>query len=346
MGPVCTKSHHAAVRHSYHDKHGPVELLMKQYLLCRYVEFKVWGPEDDEELIPYVQAILDDTMLFSSSGKSRPIPTKLVAKKVLRNTNSMLYMKYDATRQELRENRKGTVERVDVKTHAKAAELQAFRSKHFGEKDTSRELKADINEAYLWHGTSYNAVMSIFSHDLHVGHKAHVGLFGQGLYFAESCAKADEYAHENLHSQHWYCRPDKKHEDPLPHGAPICAMLLCRVALGEAKVVERSGTYDKVVHTEHHGKIHGENDALIVARNLHRREFLLTSADAVFPEIAVMYQRSTMKAAPTVPTQIALADLEGCPKTYCERNEQNLPRPRGTPSQCSALLRKSACYAE
>lgn len=327
-------------------------MLLRRCLICRYVSFKVRGPEDSDELVPYIQSLVDDTMLFSPTTKSRPLPTRLVVKKVLRNTNMMLYGKYAANRHELRDNRKGALEQAEVATRTKAMEMQDFRSKAFGGKDTSRELETDINEVYLWHGTNYEAVASIFSSDFHVGCKAHAGIFGQGLYFAESCAKADEYSHQGMHRQNWYGRPRHTSEDTIRAGSPICAMLLCRVILGRVKVNHQMGEC-KLVHTEHHGSALGEYDSLIGARSQHRREFILSSHDAVFPEFAVLYQRDrVMKIEQPAPPPAALATSEGTAAaspvaTPQPARTQALPRqPRGTSSQWSSVLLQCPCRSE
>jgi hypothetical protein len=272
-----------------------VEILLKRCLLSRYVHYKVAGPGESPELLPYVQDLMDGTMLLSPTPKPRAEPSRLVARKVLRNTNMMIYAKYATTRHLLRERRKGQMTRVEVKTQAKAQEMQRFRAANFGGQQTSRLLESDLNEVYLWHGTSYEAVQNIFSDDFIVGHKAHIGLFGRGLYFAESCAKADGYTQLGKHDQSWYCRPGLGGEtDSVAHGDSVRAMLLCRVVLGKVKTVQRAGMSFPSVLTEDHGR--GEFDSLIGDRDMHRQEFILTSCDAVFPEFGVLYNRdATMR---------------------------------------------------
>lgn len=371
MGAGCAKGHD----HQLRTEVGAVETVLRKCLFCRYVHYKVAGPEECPELLPYVQALVDATLLFSPTAKTRPVASKLNVKKVVRNTNMFLYATYSTTRHEFRESRKGKVVPVEVKTQEKAQEMQSFRHETFGGHETTRPLESEINEVYLWHGTSYSAVTNIFQHDFRMGHKAHRGLFGQGLYFAESCAKADEYSSSSAHDQSWYCRPGQGGEDDsLKDGVPVCVMLLCRVVLGKVKTVQRS-TDEKLVHTESHGDKEEEYDALIGARERHRREFILTSSDAVYPEFAVLYQRDKMRRTEDLIVESAAV----CPETVASVGDQDsrgpavapscdsqgqtravsgtcetvsshvkaVPRPRGSAwfSHCSPMLGKCSCGA-
>lgn len=263
-----------------HNEQGPWEVVVRRYLVGRHAHYKLAGPEDTPELLQYMQAVLDATMIFSPTVKTKPMPKRLVAKKVLRNTNMRIYGKYAAHRHHIREKREGEIELVEVLTQAMAQEMQQFRAQHFGGKETSRILEPEINEVYLWHGTSYEALRHIFSEDFRVGHKAHMGLFGQGLYFAESCAKADEYSPLAQHEQGWYAG----HQHAISEGAHIHAMLLCRVVLGKVKFVQHSGNHTRSFDPVNY-------DSLIGDREMHRREFILASAVLVFPEFGILYER-------------------------------------------------------
>jgi len=261
-------------------------LLLQRGLLRRYLHFLWTGPEDSPELVPLVQMLMDETMLLSPSPKEKRLPTRLIARKVLRNTNMGIYSKYALSRHHLRDLRRGKIERVEVATRDGAQRLQAFRSSRFGGRETSRKLEEPLNEVYLWHGTSYEALGHIFSEDFRVGAQKRAfpaGFFGQGLYFAESCAKADEYCTEAKHHREWYTG----HEHVLQPGAPVCAMVLCRVVLGRVCVLDHAGDHSRAVGVPACGRF----DSLIGCRKAHRREFIVYSDATVFPEFAVLYER-------------------------------------------------------
>lgn len=254
-------------------------IVLRRGLLCRHICFNIQGPKDAPELVPHIQDIMDATMLFSQSEKSGRLPTRLIAKKVLRCTNMEIYARFAAVRDRTKKTRQGDIQPVNVKTSDSSQKMQQFRAGNYGGKETTRLLDPDINEVYLWHGTSYEAVRHIFSEDFNTGYKAHAGLYGNGLYFAESCAKADEYSHCERHEQGWFSGGDALHE-----GSSICAMLLCRVVLGKVKVVEQCGNHGDSLNEQGY-------DSLIGDREHHRREFIISSADAVYPELGVFYVR-------------------------------------------------------
>ena len=88
-------------------------------------------------------------------------------------------------------------------------------------------LYADINEVYLFHGTSIEAAKGIaetgFRIDL-AGSKAGKA-FGAGAYFAERSTKSDEYTTPHAHTLGIVSETHY-------------AMLLCRVCLGEMYRIE------------------------------------------------------------------------------------------------------------
>lgn len=261
-----------------------LKILVQRGLVGRHIYFSlVGGPDDSPELTDHMQALVDATMVLSPTPKTRQVPYKLVVKKVLRSSNMLIYCRYAAKRAQIREARRGDIEPVVAKTSELAQKMQEFRADYYGGRQTSRPLDPDVNEVYLWHGTSYKAVQNIFSENLRVGHKAHIGNFGTGLYFADSCAKADEYSQAGRHEKGWYT--SSKHV--IEEGSDTCAMLLCRIVLGKVKVVRQVGNWvgSKEMAEQ-------KFDALIGDREMHRREFILSSADAVFPEFGVFYQRN------------------------------------------------------
>merc|ERR1719171_1461004 len=92
------------------------------------------------------------------------------------------------------------------------------------EEGLAESRREDVNEFFLFHGTRPAAAQDIcksdFRVDLSGSNKG--SLYGPGIYFAESSAKADEYAQDD--------------KDGLYRG--LFAMLLCRVALGNPVVTK------------------------------------------------------------------------------------------------------------
>lgn len=153
--------------------------------------------------------------------------------------------------------------RVEARTHAKLAPAVA------------RELMREKNEVYLWHGSSPSGVLGI----KHTGFRralagtAHGTMLGSGIYFAECSSKSDEYATADTTGVHAGC----------------CALLLCRVCLGEPYVTEQpeplalraamsSGKYDSVLCDRE--KAVGTY-----------REFVVYEDSQAYPEYIVIYKR-------------------------------------------------------
>jgi len=74
-------------------------------------------------------------------------------------------------------------------------------------------LVAEANEVWLLHGTSHAAAEGITSDDFDMTRASPSGLFGAGVYFAESSSKSDEYVEAG-------------------GGGDLFPVLLCRVCLG------------------------------------------------------------------------------------------------------------------
>jgi hypothetical protein len=134
--------------------------------------------------------------------------------------------------------------------------------------------KAGLNEAYLWHGTSVRAALSIAHSDFNIDFSGtnRGTMYGDGVYLAESSTKADEYARD----------------EPGGYYEGVFAMVLCRVCLGRFYYTQdrdqnaadmcRLGGYDSTL-----------GDRLTKARTF--REFVVYDADQVYPEYIVVYER-------------------------------------------------------
>ena len=56
-----------------------------------------------------------------------------------------------------------------------------------------------VSQVYLWHGTQVRKGLAIAQDDFKLSFAGSTtgSMFGEGLYFAESCTKADEYAKDD-----------------------------------------------------------------------------------------------------------------------------------------------------
>ncbi|CAJ1419329.1 unnamed protein product, partial [Effrenium voratum] len=83
------------------------------------------------------------------------------------------------------------------------------------EVNAAEPLVPAANEVWLFHGTSHDAAEGITTDDFDLTKANPSGLFGAGVYFAESVSKADEYV-----------------KGKVVGGVELFPLLLCRVCLG------------------------------------------------------------------------------------------------------------------
>jgi len=176
--------------------------------------------------------------------------------------DSQLWGRYRAYLQGVQSNREKCQE-INVKTTA--ALRWAVR----------RRLKGEVNEAYLWHGSSPRAVMGIATEGFNLDLSgSNVGaMFGKGAYFAECSSKADEYSRDDKEGYFRGC----------------FAVLLCRAVVGEAQVLQRAD-YDaaeRVGHSMSFDATVGDRESAVGTY----KEFVVPTADAIYPEYAVIYER-------------------------------------------------------
>lgn len=147
-----------------------------------------------------------------------------------------------------------------------------------------KALEQDINEVYLWHGTSPSKAECIAQDGFQLkfaGTGAGSNMYGEGAYFAECSSKADEYAQDNPESEQGvYC------------------LLLCRVVLGEVlrmtaggeathgivRSAMRSGAYNAVL---------GDRESAVGTY----KEFVVYKEAQVYPEYLLLYERETEEIA-------------------------------------------------
>jgi len=138
-----------------------------------------------------------------------------------------------------------------------------------------RRMRSEVNETYLWHGSSPRAVMGIATEGFNLDLSgSNVGsMFGRGAYFAESSSKADEYSRDDKEGYFQGC----------------FAMLLCRAVVGEAQVLQQADyeAHDRVGRGQRFDSTVGDRESAVGTY----REFVVPVADAIYPEYAVIYER-------------------------------------------------------
>eukprot|EP00930_Biecheleria_cincta_P052589 TRINITY_DN3783_c0_g2_i4.p1 TRINITY_DN3783_c0_g2~~TRINITY_DN3783_c0_g2_i4.p1 ORF type:complete len:944 (+),score=114.28 TRINITY_DN3783_c0_g2_i4:37-2868(+) len=201
-------------------------------------------------------------------GGDPGLPTGYQLMRVIRVEDSGMFDRYVKRRSDIRRKR-GSCKPPDSQFFTAAAmEHDAAMKSALGSVDD------DTNEVFLWHGTQIRKGLAIAQDDFDLSFAGSGAgtMYGKGLYFAESCTKADEYA---------------KDEDD-GHYEKIHAMLLCRVCVGNYHyVTDRDPSAIDHFHR-------GDTDSTIGDRAaaVHTyREIVVYDADQVYPEYLVLYKR-------------------------------------------------------
>eukprot|EP00927_Polykrikos_kofoidii_P086963 TRINITY_DN9897_c0_g2_i1.p1 TRINITY_DN9897_c0_g2~~TRINITY_DN9897_c0_g2_i1.p1 ORF type:complete len:539 (+),score=59.72 TRINITY_DN9897_c0_g2_i1:99-1715(+) len=133
---------------------------------------------------------------------------------------------------------------------------------------------AQVNEFYLWHGTTPEGAIGISTNGFRLslaGSRAGT-FFGKGCYFAECSSKCDEYAREG---------------DSILAG--VYALLLCRVACGNMFRITHSdlSQIEQALKTGEYDSVLGDREASVGTY----REFVVFDEELVYPEYVVLYER-------------------------------------------------------
>jgi hypothetical protein len=146
-------------------------------------------------MVAKCQHVVDRTFKpIATRDRGGKMPRRLKVTKVFRNESSAQWEQYISKMNKLVEARSsGGCEQLLPAPKTTVA---------MGSSDTVSQLRTDVNEMYLFHGTSPSASNSIkqggFRIDL-AGSSAGTA-FGRGAYFAECSSKSDEYAEDDTSS--------------------------------------------------------------------------------------------------------------------------------------------------
>jgi len=235
---------------------------------------------ESDDLKAGVQALFDRTwknQWTRDRGKAMSVQRFEVVM-VQRNENPNIWAGYYRLREQFRTKLAGAdMPQFNVKTSEDYQE--APEAKHFISRGG---LYQAVNEFYLFHGTKPSAAKTICDSDFAMkkaGSNAGT-LYGPGLYFAEACSKADEYATDD--------------KDGIFAG--LYGILICRVVCGKlnynADVTPPvQELVDSVVSEHTHHSILGDREK---CRGTYR-EFIVFDRDQVYPEYVVIYRRVEQK---------------------------------------------------
>lgn len=230
----------------------------------------------------WVQELLDGTFKAKvTRDRQGVLPSRLCAVSCLRSEQPSLWDRF-AQRREALAGRWSEGAVAPPKTLAASSAL------------AGRCSKGEAGESYLFHGTNPTSAVAILAASLAVtlAGKAVGTMFGPGVYLAEASSKSDEYARD----------------DPSGDYAGLCALIICRAALGRPLVVTSAEDCSERV-------LSGEFDVVVGDREQSAgtyREFVFFHDSSIYPEYAVFYRRihdtasggvappSGMTAVPTV----------------------------------------------
>ncbi|CAE7320050.1 Parp12, partial [Symbiodinium sp. CCMP2456] len=200
-------------------------------------------------------------------GGDPGLPTGFGVRQLVRVENSDLFAKYMVRKAEIREAR-GRCEAPSPDIFTRDALVSLPLS------DMLSDLDDDVNEVYLWHGTSVRQGLMIAEADFDLALAGTGGgtMYGKGLYFTESVTKADEYSR---------AEPGGFYEEAR-------ALLLCRVCLGKFHYTEERepAAIMKWARKQSDSTLGDRARAV----NTYR-EMCVYSTDQVYPEYLVIYQR-------------------------------------------------------
>lgn len=227
-----------------------------------------------------VQKLLDDTFRsVRTRDRSGQVPSRLRLVKCHRVENSEMWGRYVEAKKRIAARRPDGVKKVNELDGDPSTGL--VKTQVALEDAVMEQLDVNLNEHYLWHGTTPEGALGISTNGFRIalaGSRAGT-YFGRGCYFAECSSKSDEYAREG---------------DNLLAG--VYALLLCRVTCGSLfRTTEPDG---KAIELALAG---GDYDAVLGDREASAgtfREFVVYDEELVYPEFVVLYERKFAEQPP------------------------------------------------
>lgn len=237
----------------------------------------------DHHAVESIQTLMDRTWVSAFTWERRTSEGAILQKndpnndmpqgvrvlKVVRVEDSEMWGQYRQAKHNVRDTRARGAALLPV--HVKTAQRDLLLQ-------LRGQLSHDVNEEYLWHGSSPQVVTSILERGFPIkpgrgGTGRCEGMFGEGYYFVDCASKADEH-----------CEDDK---DGFYRG--YYAMLLCRVVLGKAQILPGADlrAHERLGRGRHFDCAVGEQ----VASDGTFAEFVIPERSQIYPEYAVIYER-------------------------------------------------------
>lgn len=218
----------------------------------------------------FLQGIMTETFRLKRTRdrKDSDMPVGLHVVAVLRMENPTQWKRYQYRKLLMRRDRQNKPVTPIIPPLETMSRMNA---------EVMSELDADVNEAYLFHGTTPNAAIAIQASGFNLGLAGkHRGkMFGRGVYFAEESSKADEYA-----------EPDEEFG--------LRCMLFCRVACGETHLaVEPCADMERQVDRRKFDCTIGDRRQAVGTY----REIIVYDGSQAYAEYAVLYKRISNVAA-------------------------------------------------
>jgi len=216
--------------------------------------------------------------VYTRDRLGQPVPDRLELVSVTTITNEDLWGDYMARRETIRREVQadgGDFSQYTVDTQAESEEAPSAASITTSlAEDFAQPLMAEVNEVFLFHGTSAAAADAIATGNFKVnlaGSNAGT-LYGRGVYMAENATKSDEYTRE---------RP----------GDQLRYLLLCRTLLGRAYYSDTKETDPRQCEE---ACLRGKFHSVLGDRRKCRgtfREFVVFDEDQVYPNYILAYKR-------------------------------------------------------
>ncbi|OLQ09056.1 TCDD-inducible poly [ADP-ribose] polymerase [Symbiodinium microadriaticum] len=142
------------------------------------------------EVVKAMQSVLDGTYrkVYTRDRRGAPIPDRFVVKDVHRVLNDQVWREYCDTREQIRSKLNGEKPSLPDGSHT----VNVLQKGGLG---ALPPLDSEVNEHWLFHGTTAEAATGIAENDFRLdlsGSNAGT-LYGKGIYLAENATKSDEY---------------------------------------------------------------------------------------------------------------------------------------------------------
>lgn len=248
------------------QKHGGYRLVAK-----KAVRGSVMGLANVPGTLSHaLQKLMDDTFIakYTKDRKGGDVPQRLVLLRATAVQNEQNFVEYVTRRKKIREEIKAkplsgseVVHGIcDPKTMLSAGVTKL------------QPLDLDVQESWLWHGTTKAGAEGISSEDFRInlaGSGAGT-LYGRGVYLAEACTKSDEYCTEENGERH---------------------LLLCRATLGRVHYTDQVRPDTNALEQS---CLSGPYHSVLGDREKSRgtfREFIVYDDDQVYPAFVICYRR-------------------------------------------------------